>query len=143
MKNILLTIVIVMMTFAVNADDKPYKLGTVWDVSYIRVNDGKLEDYLNNLNSGYYPIYEEYKKKGWIVSYKAISFPRKNPKDWNLMLLTEYPNWATFDRKESEWEAVSNKVFKTQKAQDSSDTERENIRILWGSRTGQELIPNL
>ncbi len=59
------------------------------------------------------------------------------------MLLTEYPNWATFDRKESEWEAVSNKVFKTQKAQDSSDTERENIRILWGSRTGQELIPNL
>ena len=130
------------MTFAVNAGDKPYKRGTVWDVAYIRVNDGKLEDYLKNLNSGYYPIYEEYKKKGWIVSYKAISFPRNNPKDWNLMLLTEYPNWAAFDRKESEWESVVDKVFKNQKSQDSSDSQRENIRTLWGSETGQELIPN-
>jgi hypothetical protein len=141
MKNIFLTMMIVMMSFTVCANDKPYTLGTVWEVSYIQVNDGKLEDYLKNLNSGYYPIYEEFKKKGWITSYKAISFSRNNPNDWNLMLLTEYPNWATFDRKEEEWEAVVDKVFKNKQAQDSSDEERTNIRVLWGSKVGREMIP--
>mgnify|MGYP005986593063 FL=1 len=141
MKNIFLAIIIVMMSFTVSANDKPYTLGTVWEVSYIQVNDGKLEDYLKNLNSGYYPIYEEFKKKGWITSYKAISFSRNNPNDWNLMLLTEYPNWATFDRKEEEWEAVVDKVFKNKQAQDSSDEDRKNIRVLWGSKVGREMIP--
>ncbi len=141
MKDIFLAMIFVMITFTVQAGEKPYTLGTVWEVSYIKVNDGKLEDYLKNLNSGYYPIYEEFKKKGWITSYKAISFNRNNPDDWNLMLLTEYPNWATFDRKEEEWEAVVDKVFKNKKSQESSDKERENIRILWGSKVGREMIP--
>jgi len=141
MRNIFLTIIIVMISFTVQAEDKPYTLGTVWEVSYIQVNDGKLEDYLKNLNSGYYPIYEEFKKKGWITSYKAISFNRNNPGDWNLMLLTEYPNWATFDRKEEEWEAVVDQVFKNKEAQEDSDEDRENIRVLWGSKVGREIIP--
>ena len=89
-----------------------------------------------------YPFYEkEYKKKGWITSYKAISFNRNSPDDWNLMLLTEYPNWATFDRKEEEWEAIVDKVFKNKQAQDSSDEDRKNIRVLWGSKIGREMIP--
>jgi len=141
MKKILLTIITVMIAFTIQAGDKPYTLGTVWEVSYIKVNDGKLEDYLKNLNSGYYPIYEEYKKKGWITSYKAISFNRNNPDDWNLMLLTEYPNWATFDRKEKEWEAVVDKVFKNKKAEESSNEDRKNIRVLWGSKVGVEMVP--
>ncbi len=141
MKKILLTIITVMIAFTIQAGDKPYTLGTVWEVSYIKVNDGKLEDYLKNLNSGYYPIYEEYKKKGWITSYKAISFNRNNPDDWNLMLLTEYPNWATFDRKEKEWEAVVDEVFKNKKAEESSNEDRKNIRVLWGSKVGVEMVP--
>lgn len=143
MKKIILTIITVLITFTINAADKPYKLGTVWEVSYIKVNDGKLEEYLTNLNNGYYPIYEEFIKKGWITSYKAISFNRNSPDDWNLMLLTEYPNWATFDRKEAEWEAVVDKVFKNKKAQETSDENRENIRVLWGSKLGVEMIPVL
>ncbi len=141
MKKILLTLITVMIAFTIQAGDKPYTLGTVWEVSYIKVNDGKLEDYLKNLNSGYYPIYEEYKKKGWITSYKAISFNRNNPDDWNLMLLTEYPNWATFDRKEKEWEAVVDEVFKNKKAEESSNEDRKNIRVLWGSKVGVEMVP--
>lgn len=141
MKKILLTIITVMIAFTIQAGDKPYTLGTVWEVSYIKINDGKLEDYLKNLNSGYYPIYEEYKKKGWITSYKAISFNRNNPDDWNLMLLTEYPNWATFDRKEKEWEAVVDEVFKNKKAEESSNEDRKNIRVLWGSKVGVEMVP--
>jgi len=141
MKKILFTIITVMIAFTIQAGDKPYTLGTVWEVSYIKVNDGKLEDYLKNLNSGYYPIYEEYKKKGWITSYKAISFNRNNPDDWNLMLLTEYPNWATFDRKEKEWEAVVDEVFKNKKAEESSNEDRKNIRVLWGSKVGVEMVP--
>jgi len=141
MKKILLTIITVMIAFTIKAGDKPYTLGTVWEVSYIKVNDGKLEDYLKNLNSGYYPIYEEYKKKGWITSYKAISFNRNTPDDWNLMLLTEYPNWATFDRKEKEWEAVVDEVFKNKKAEESSNEDRKNIRVLWGSKVGVEMVP--
>jgi len=141
MKKILFTIITVVIAFTIQAGDKPYTLGTVWEVSYIKVNDGKLEDYLKNLNSGYYPIYEEYKKKGWITSYKAISFNRNNPDDWNLMLLTEYPNWATFDRKEKEWEAVVDEVFKNKKAEESSNEDRKNIRVLWGSKVGVEMVP--
>ncbi|WNC70684.1 hypothetical protein RGQ13_11140 [Thalassotalea psychrophila] len=141
MKNVLIATTLLILSFNLFAADKPYTLGTVWEVSYIKVNDGKLEDYLTNLNSGYYAIYEEYKAKGWITSYKAIGFPRNNPDDWNLMLLTEYPNWATFDRKEEEWEAVVEQVFKNKQSEDASNGERESIRTLWGSKVGRELIP--
>jgi len=142
MKKLILSAIILLFSFNTLAEEKPYTLGTVWDVSYIRVNDGKLDDYLKNLNAGYYPINEEFKKKGWVVSYKAISFTRNNPEDWNLMLLTEFPNWATFDRKEAEWDAVVDKVFKSKKNQKKSTKDRENIRTTWGSRVGRELIPN-
>jgi len=142
MKKLILSAIILLFSFNTLAEEKPYTLGTVWDVSYIRVNDGKLDDYIKNLNAGYYPINEEFKKNGWVVSYKAISFSRNNPEDWNLMLLTEFPNWATFDRKEAEWDAVVDKVFKSKKNQKKSTKDRENIRTTWGSRVGRELIPN-
>ena len=57
------------------------------------------------------------------------------------MLLTEYPNWATFDRKKKEQEAVIDEVFKNKKAEESSNEDRKNIRVLRGSKVGVEMVP--
>ena len=125
------------------AADKPYSKGSVWAVGYVQVADNKLDDYIENLNNGYYPILNEFIKKGWVTSYKVISVDRNSPDDYNLIILVEYPNWATFDRADEEWEKVVDQVFKSMENREKSDNQREEIRILWGSKIGQELKPKL
>src|SRR5437667_7218522 len=79
------------------AADRPYTEGSVWNVTLVRVKPGMDNAYLSDLATGWKNVMEEARKQGLVVSYKILVGSSANRDDWNLMLLTESKNWASFD----------------------------------------------
>jgi hypothetical protein len=75
-----------------------YNNGPVWRVIYIHIKPGMGDMYWKDISEHVRPIYEEYKKQGWIVDYKFYTNPvSEHPDDWDVAIALEYKNFGTFD----------------------------------------------
>ncbi len=80
------------------AQNPHYNNGPVWRVVYVHVKTGMGDQYWNDVSQNFRPIYDEYKKQGWIVDYKFYTNPvLEHPEDWDVAIAIEYKNWATLD----------------------------------------------
>ena len=140
MKNWILAVALgVTMSGVALADERPYTDGSVWDLAMIRTTDGMGDRYLESLRKNYKPIMEEAKKQGLVLSYKIISTTTSGPDDWDIILMTEYKNWAALDGLSEKFEAVSRKVI-SKSDEDKLMEQRLQVRRFVGSKNGQELI---
>ena len=121
------------------ADEKPYTEGTVTNVAFIRVKDGKMMDYMNYLKGTWRSEQEAYKKAGLVTEYHVYASESRRPDEANLILTVTYPNWATLD-KTADFEAVTIKQEGSLKQADKGYADRGSIREVLGSETIQELI---
>lgn len=122
------------------ADDKPYKEGAVTDVAYIRVKDGKLNDYMNYLKGPFKAEMDAQKQAGIVIDYHVYQLEPRSPHDPNLLLSITYPNFGALDRT-ADMDAISVKVEGSLKATDQNFADRGSIREILGSELIQELIP--
>src|ERR1700728_2243135 len=79
------------------ADDLPYKVGTVTQVSSIRTKEGHFLDYWTFLSTSWRQEMEEGRKRGIVVSYAFFQATPKAPHEPDLYLVVECPNMAAFD----------------------------------------------
>lgn len=135
----LLLIVSIGTAGAAPADEKPYREGPVTDVSFIRVKDGKLLDYMKHLGGTYRQEMEAYKKAGLITEYHIYLATPRTPQDANIILTISYPNYAAFDRT-AEFDEVTAKIEGSLKAADKNFADRAGIREVIGSELVRELI---
>src|SRR3954470_5960451 len=80
------------------AEDRPYSLGPVTSVSYIRVKPGQYDNYMRYLAGPYRKQLEANVKAGLVVSWKVFDASPRNDKEPNVILTTTYPNMATLDK---------------------------------------------
>ncbi len=100
-------------TSAIQAQSDVYDSGTVWNVGMIRIDANMEEEYLKRLNTTWNFVMKEAVKQGLIKSYKIMLGSESNPSDFNLLLLTEHPNMASFDpnpAKDAKWKAITDKI---------------------------------
>jgi hypothetical protein len=124
---------------AAGADEKPYTEGTVTSVSFIRVKDGKMMEYMNYLKGTWKAEHEAEKKAGLVTEYHIYSVEPRHPGEANMILTVTSPNWATLD-KTAEFDAVAVKVEGSLKAADKGYADRGTMREVLGSEPVQELI---
>jgi hypothetical protein len=124
---------------AAPADDKPYRDGPVTDVSFIRVKDGKLLDYMKHLGGTYRQLMDAYKKAGLINEYHIYQATPRTPQDANIILTITYPNYAAFDRT-GDFDTISAKIEGSLKSADKNYADRGAIRDVIGSELVRELI---
>jgi hypothetical protein len=124
---------------ACNAQDKPYKEGTVWSISFIKVKPGMFDTYMRDLAVQRKSMMDEAKKQGLIVSEKMLSGSASGRDDWDLMLMVEYKNWAAFDGLSAKFDAVALKVVGSEEKQVQSMVKRAEVREIIGAKTVQEL----
>jgi hypothetical protein len=80
------------------AQNPHYNNGPVWRVTYVNVKTGMGDQYWNDLSQNFKPLYEEFKKQGWVVDYKFYTNPvTEHPDDWNVAIAIEYKNWGAID----------------------------------------------
>jgi hypothetical protein len=121
------------------AQDKPYKDGTVWSVSFIKVKPGMFDVYMRDLAVARKKLMEEAKKQGLIVSERMLAGNSMGNGDWDLMLMVEYKNWAAFDGLSDKFDALALKVVGTEEKQVQMMTKRVEVREIVGEKVFQEI----
>ena len=119
---------------------RPYRDGTVWNVTFVRMKPGMDTAYLNYLASDWKRNQEAAKKEGLIVSYKVLSTEAHNPNDWNLILMTEVKDLATMEANQDKADALSQKMVGDDQKQMQGYKDRSEIREIMGIRLAREVV---
>src|SRR5215472_5620442 len=122
------------------ADGKDYSDGPVINVSSIRTVDGHFDEYMHWLATTYKKQQEAAKKAGLITGYRVIVIEARTPSDPDILLVTEFKNWAALDGLGSKFDKVSAEVEGSVEAAAKSEADRAKIRTVLGSRTEQVAI---
>jgi len=112
-----------------------YNDGPVTEVTYLKIEYGYFDTYVDWLNSTWKPLSEAKKKAGPIIDYKVYTAKPKTPEEPNVIFMITYPNMASFDRRVEE-AAVGVEVIGSTEDQDKARVDRSAYR----KRLGTELI---
>lgn len=118
----------------------PYEEGTVWNITFIKTVEGMTELYLMELKKLMVPLLEEAKKEGLILSYRIFSSPAATPGDWDLMMMTEFENFAALDGLDQKFLEIYEKVAGEDDDYEKGAAQRNEIRQILGDKLAMELI---
>jgi hypothetical protein len=119
------------------ADGRDWNDGPVQNVTFIRTVDGHFDDYMHWLATTYKKQQEAAKAAGLITRYEILVAQPHNPQDADIILITEFKNWAALDHLGSKLEQVSVKVEGSVDAANKSEADRAKIRTVLGSDIAQ------
>ena len=124
----------------VNALDqeRPWTLGSVWSVDFIRLKPGHNLEYGRELAATWKKMLDDQKKQGIVLSYKILTGAPSNRDDFTHLLMVEFPNYGVFDQQDKMDEAVK-KVFGSLGGVNEAFRKREEIREAIGTRVLREL----
>jgi hypothetical protein len=128
------------LTPPVYADGRDWNDGPVINVSSIRTVDGHFDDYMHWLATTYKKQQEAAKKAGLITSYRVIVIEPRGPNEPDILLVTEYKDWAALDHLGSKLDQISAQIEGSVEAAAKSEVDRAKIRTVLGSRTQQEAV---
>jgi hypothetical protein len=112
-----------------------YNEGPVTEVTYLKIEYGHFDEYVDWLNSTWKPLNEAKKKAGLIIDYRVYTARPRTPEEPNVIFMITYPNMAAFDRRIEE-DAVAVEMIGSAKEQDAARIARSAYR----KRLGTELI---
>jgi hypothetical protein len=128
------------LTTPVYADGRDWNDGPVINVASIRTVDGHFDDYMHWLATAYKKQQEAAKKAGLITSYRVIVIEPRGPNEPDILLVTEFKNWAALDHLGSKLDQIDAQIEGSVEAAAKSEVDRAKIRTVLGSRTQQEAI---
>lgn len=139
---ILLLVVVLAIALSMNgfAQERTYKAGSAWTVSFIQVKNGMSMEYINSLKTTWKAVQDEGIKQGLIVSYKIFEGNASNPDDWQIMLMVEYKNLASMEGNEDKWDAIQKKVVGSEEDQKKLREIRVNMRTMYGTKLMREVV---
>lgn len=120
--------------------NRPYRNGSVWQISFIRMKPGMDTAYLNYIATDWKRNQETMKKDGLIVSYKVLTTEAHGATDWNILLMTEHKDMATLEANEAKADTVLQTVVGNDEKQRQGYRERLEVREVMGTRLAREII---
>jgi hypothetical protein len=112
-----------------------YNEGPVTAVSYLKIEYGYFDEYVDWLNKTWKPLNEAKKKAGLIIDYRVYTASPRRPEEPNVIFMITYPNMAALDRRVEE-DALAVEMIGSSKDQDEARIARSAYR----KRLGTELI---
>jgi hypothetical protein len=143
MKTTFKIVILVLMIgtgFISYGQDKVYKDGPVWSVSFVRTNAGMNDEYIKSLKDTWKAVHDEAMKEGLIMSYKILQGASANPQDWDIMLLVEFKNLAIMESSDDQWNAIFKKVIGDEAATKKLMETRTTIRTIYGEKLMREVV---
>ena len=120
--------------------EKPYKEGSVWTVTFVKVKPGMVDTYLRDLGANRKKLMEQAKKDGLILSERLLSGEATGREDFDLILMVEFKNWAAFDGLSDKFRALAEKMVGSEDKQVQMMTKRTEVREIVGTKTMQEIF---
>ncbi len=136
-----LVVLILTLSIVVIAQvNRPYRNGSVWSISFIKMKPGMETAYLNYVAADWKRNQEAFKKDGQIISYKVMTTEDHGSDDWNIMLMTEYKNMATMEANETKADNLAQTVTGNDEKQMQGYRDRLQIREIKESRLAREIV---
>ena len=120
--------------------EKPYKEGSVWTVTFVKVKPGMMDTYLRDLGANRKKLMEQAKKDGLILSERLLSGDATGREDFDLILMVEFKNWAAFDGLSDKFRVLAEKMVGSEDKQVQMMTKRTEVREIVGTKTMQEIF---
>jgi hypothetical protein len=142
-KTLVLSVCLAASSLSLHASapgERQYAEGPVTEVSYLHVEYGHFEEYIDWLNSTWKPTMEATKKAGLIIDYKVFSATPKSPDQPNIILWITFKNAAAALDKGVELEEVAKKVIGSTESQNKARAARSEYRKVLGTEYVRELI---
>ncbi len=137
---LLITLVLTLSAVVFAQVNRPYRNGTVWNIGFIRMKPGMDTAYLNYIAGDWKREQEALKRDGQIISYKILQTEAHGSTDFNLMLLTEYKDLATYEKNLEKADALLQKVIGNDEKQMQGYRERLEIREVLADRLAREIV---
>jgi hypothetical protein len=128
-----------LFSVAAVADEHPFTEGQIVNVSAIRTEYGKFDDYMKFLATTWKATQEAAKKAGYITGYKVVTVEPRGENDPDIYLVVYYKNWAALDGATAKGDAIASQVEGSVAAANKGAVDRGKIRRVLGSWTGQQL----
>ena len=116
-----------------------YSEGPVTEVTYLKIEYGHFDEYVEWLNSTWKPLNEAKKKAGLIIDYRVYTARPRKPEEPNVIFMITYPNMAALDRRAEENE-VAVEMIGSAKEQDAARIARSAYRTRIGTELVREVI---
>jgi hypothetical protein len=119
---------------------RPWRNGSVWGITMVKVKYGMEEAYLGHLTGQWKSLQETAKKDKMILSYKVLRTDSHETDDWNLLLMVEYKDLASMEQAELKEDNLLQKVVGDDTKQQQGYKDRLEIREIIGTRVARELV---
>lgn len=119
---------------------RPYRNGTVWNIGFIRMKPGMDTAYLTYVAGDWKREQEALKKDGQIISYRILQTEAHGSNDFNLMLMTEYKDLATYEKNLDKADNLLQTVIGNDAKQMQGYRERLEIREVLQDRMAREIV---
>jgi hypothetical protein len=137
---LLVVFVLTLSIVAFAQVNRPFKNGSVWSIEFIRMKPGMETAYLNHIAGDWKRSQEALKKDGQIISYKVLQTEAHGSSDWNLMLMTEYKDLATYEKNLEKTDALLQTVIGDDEKQRQGYRQRLEIREVMADRLTREIV---
>lgn len=137
---LLVALVLSLTVVAYAQVNRPYRNGTVWSIGFIRMKPGMETAYLNYIAGDWKREQEALKKDGQAISYKILQTEAHGSTDWNLMLMTEYKDLATYEKNVDKADALLQTVIGDDEKQRQGYRQRLEIREVLADRLAREIV---
>lgn len=90
-----------------------YSEGSVWNLTFVKLKANLGDDYLKGLSKTWKATMDELVKQKLLKSYKILLGSASNPQDFDLLLMTEFENYAVMDpnpEREAKRDAIEKKI---------------------------------
>jgi hypothetical protein len=144
MRKVLLAVIFAITLLATTpafAQSPNFDPGPVWRVTYYHLKPGQADAFWKDFREHTKPIFEEFKKAGWISDYKTFTNPvTDHPGDWDVAISISYPNYAALDQLAAKAATIVNKHFGSREAALESGKKLNDIREVVASHLAREVI---
>src|SRR5215472_11153398 len=132
---------LLFMTATLVGQNPNYTNGPVWRVIYVDVKPGMGDAFWTDIRQNFKPIYDEYKKQGWIVDYRFYTNPvAQHPDDWSVAIAIEYKSWGTLDEMGEKAAAIAEKHYGSREAMLDAAKKRNDASPTLSTSLAREVI---
>ena len=136
----LILLALTLSAVAIAQVNRPFRNGSVWSIGFIRMKPGMETAYLNYVAGDWKREQEALKKDGQIISYKILQTEAHGSADFNLMLLTEYKDLATYEKNQDKADNLLQTVIGNDQKQMQGYRDRLEIREVLADRLAREIV---
>lgn len=116
-----------------------YRLGPLWNMSMIDVEDGQFEAYMDWLSRQWQDNQKFAKQQGWLLDYYILANENSRPGEPDLYLVTRYNDFPSTKEIERRDEIILKRMQMDARTADQQSGQRGTMRKQMGSMLLREL----